>query len=375
MLLALAFMASLQTVPWPEDFEGPLPQDLAHPLPAPARKKLKSQDPPDGPQEERPRPTDYKARRGMEDLDVKYRVGIDLEYNDNFIRLDRKDFEAFQDGTKPEKFRIRQPDDFIYSPWAEAAVGVEVAGLPSLAGLRLTGYVYQENTFATHEAVNLFLKGKPYELEYTYEPDIYRREYIDIDTGRYASAFYDDHLFEFSMKFPVQRWLLVRPKAGLELRDYDAPFGYRSSVAALLSPRATFTVLPWLEPMVQFDFDYTSAFAVGIQPDVSYCQNGFEVGWLLKPAPKWELEFKYRYEYRIYTTSLDVGTDPSHSGRTDDRHRIVLKNEWKAARNLRVDATFTYWAIQSHLPGKPDLQDEDSTWRRHSYVLGFTYTF
>jgi len=323
-----------------------------------------------------PKAEDLKrGKPKKEDYDVDFKVGMTMEYNDNIIRLDKRDLEALRDGTKPEKFRVEQPQDWIYSPWAEADLALHVLGEASTAGLRLMGHLYQVNSFASNEALTAFLKGKHYNLEYTFEPGVYRREYRNLDTGVYESAFYDDHLIEAAMKFPIEKTVTLRPKIGVEYRDYDPPFLFRSSVAPFVAPRVTLTVLDELQPFVQYEFEWNDAFASGVQPDTSYLQNGVEVGLLSKIHKELELEVKYRFEHRVFTTKNDPSFDPSHAGRTDDRTRIEAKVVWKALPNLMLEASYAYWVTLSSVPGKPDLSDEDSNWRRHVYLLGFSYTF
>jgi hypothetical protein len=324
----------------------------------------------------RPHPEELKTKKPKkEDYQVDFRVGLTMEYNDNIIRLDKRDLEALADGTKPQKFRITQPQDWIYSPWGEADLALHVLGEPSTAGLRLTGHFFQVNSFASNGALSAFLKGKHFNLEYTYEPNVYRREYRNLDTGIYESAFYDDHLLEASMKFPIEKTVTLRPKVGAEIRDYDAPFLYRSSIAPFVAPRATLTIWKELEPFVQYEFVWNDAFATGVQPDTSYIQNGVAFGVHSKVLAELELEANYRYEYRVYTTNNDPSFDPSHAGRSDHRSRIETKIAWRALPNLTLEFAYAHWVVLSDQPGKPDLADDDSDWRRNEYSLGVTYIF
>jgi hypothetical protein len=338
--------------------------------------KKKKQDPPqEPPGAARPTPEDLQRKPKREDYDPAFRAGMTLEYNDNIIRLDKKDVTAFEDGTNPEKFRIQSRQDWIYSPWAESDLAMSDLGDSGRAGLRFTGYIYQINSFATHGALTAFLKSKSYTLEYTYEPGIYRREYRNLDTGIYESAFYDDHLLEGSVKIRLSDQAIFRPKVGVEIRDYDAPFRYRTSFAPFVAPRVTFAFLNELQPFFQYDFEYNQAIATGLQPDTSYYQNGVEAGLLSKLDKTVQLEVKYRAEYRVYTTSNSALVDPSHSGRTDLRTRLVAGATWKALSSLSIEATYIRGVVDSDVPGKPDLSNEESDWRRNQYLLGFTYVF
>jgi hypothetical protein len=345
-------------------------------LPDAPMKKRRKQDPGDEPPgAARPRAEDLERKPKREDYDPAFRVGMTLEYNDNIIRLDKRDVDAFENGTNPGKFRIQERQDWIYSPWVEADLAMGFLGQSGRAGLRVTGYVYQVNSFASHAALNAFIKSKAYSIDYTYEPGIYRREYRNLDTGIYESAFYDDHLLEAALKIPIEGVVLFRPKAGVEIRDYDAPFRFRTSIAPFVAPRATLTILEELQPFFQYDFEWNEAIASGLQPDTSYYQNGIEAGVLSKLARTVELEVKYRAEYRVYTTTNSPLVDPSHAGRRDIRTRIVAGVLWKAMPGLSVEASYIRGVVDSDVPGKPDLSNEESNWRRNQVLLGFTYVF
>ena len=215
-----------------------------------------------------------------------------------------------------------------------------------------------------------FIKGKSYSVEYTYEPSVYRKEYRDLDTGVYESAFYDDHLVEAMLKIPVHESVVIRPRAGVEIRDYDAPFTYRSSVAPFIAPRAVMRLLEYLEPFVQYEFIYNVAFASGLQPDTSYYQNGFELGVRSPFLPGMEAEVKYRIEHRVYTSKNDPSVD-SHAGRSDWRNRLVAGFTWKPTPGLELEASFAQWVVNSTM----DNPDEDSDWNRREYTLGVMYAF
>lgn len=339
-------------------------------MPASTKTKKRQDQDAEPPGAVRPQPDEVRrGRPKKEDYDLTFRVGMTLEYNDNIIRLDEGDLRDFRNGSKPDKFRIQDPQDWIYTPWAEASMALEALGESGRAGLRLTGYLYQTNTFASHPAFTAFLRAKPYGVEYAYEPSIYRREYRNLDTGVFESSFYDDHLLEAALRIPIRELILFRPKVGVEARDYDAPFTFRSSIMPFVAPRATLTVFEPLQPFVGYAFEWNQAFASGIQPDVSYYSNGFEVGVVGRPAAPVELELKYRMEYRVYTSSNDPSFD-SHAGRSDRRSRVVAGVAWKVLPGLTVDAAYAQGVVLSDVVG-----DEESDWRRNQVIVGFNYVF
>jgi hypothetical protein len=363
-LLALALLEPVAQDPKPD----PLP--ATEPLPMMKKKKKQQQEELPGATQTTPEDPRQGKKPKREDYDVRIRVGLEVEYNDNIIRLDDDDLRTFKAGTRPEKFRIKEPQDWIYSPWGEADMTLPLFGETARAGIRLAGHIYQVNSFASNEEVTVFLKGKAYSLEYTYEPDVYRKEYRNLDTGVFESAFYDDHLVEGAWKVHVHESVVIRPKAGVEIRDYDAPFTFRSSSAPFIAPRVTAKLLDYLEPFAQYEFVYNIAFASGIQPDTSFYQNGVEMGVGSRILPELEAELKYRIEHRIYTSSNDPSVD-AHAGRKDWRNRLVAGLTWKAASSVELHASFAQWVVNSTIKDP----DEDSDWDRREYTLGVMVAF
>lgn len=368
MMMLVALALALQDPTLAQDSR---PDPMPGISPAPKKSK-KQQNQEDLPGATKPVPEDMnkEGKQKREDYDLGFRVGMMLEYNDNIIRLDDDELREFRDGTKPEKYRIRRPEDLIYSPWGEIDMAFHVLDEASRAGLRVTGHFYQANSFASNAAFTPFVKGKHYSLEYTYEPSVYRREYRDLDTGVFESAFYDLHLFEAALKIPVAETVVIRPKAGVEIRDYDDPFSFRSSIAPFIAPRVTLVLWDVFEPFVGYEFVYNDAFATGVQPDTSYYQNGVEIGASSKVARGLELEIKYRLEYRSYTTNNDASFD-SHAGRSDVRNRLMAGVVWKATAGLSFEASITQWVVDSTVKDP----DEDSDWSRRQYLLGVMYAF
>jgi hypothetical protein len=368
MVLALTLVAaySLQA----EEPAAPRAQETVNaPAPAKARRQDPQEEPPPGPRVG-PAPKGPK-----EETRWRFRAGLDVEYNSNILRLDDRDVERLEDGTKPEKFRIDQPDDFIYAPWVEAAFTFPLLDGSNTTGLRFRPYLYQTNTIANYEEFTFFYKRDPVTFEYTLLPDVYRQEYKNLDTGEYESAFYREHDFELSARFAPAPPMTLKPVAGLRYRDYDSPFNHRDALGYLLGAKASVAATDWLEFGLEYEFFLNDAFASSFQPDTSYIANGLEPGVAVKPAKGLELALRYRYENRQYTTDNSEAVDPGHAGRTDDRHRWTFRTTWKVTSSLTLEAEYCRTDVDSNLPGDPSATDEETEWSRDEYILGIVYQF
>lgn len=324
--------------------------------------------PPPGPDRgARPRPAAEPAFGG--------RAGIDLTYNSNILRLDDRDVERLENGTRPDKFRIERPDDFIFSPWAEGSLGFPLLDAPATAGLRARAHLYQANSIANYEELTLFLRRAPAEISYTFMPDVYRREYRNLDTGEFESAFYRDHLLEAEVRARPWDAVTLRPKACLEFRDYDSPFNHRDSIFYGLGLRGGVEVAGGVELLLEYEFVINDSFARSFQPDVSYQEHSLEPGLAVRPLRGVELTARYRFADRRYTTDNSPATDPGHADREDDRRRASFGVRWRVSPAVTLEAEARFTRVDISLPHDPGATDEETSWNREEYVLGFTYRF
>src|SRR6185503_8176679 len=100
LILALLTLQESQVVQ-----DSPVVQESSD-VPAKKHKKKKQDPTQEPPGAATPKPEDLERKPKREDYDPAFRVGMSLEYNDNIIRLDKRDLRAFDAGTNPDKFRI-----------------------------------------------------------------------------------------------------------------------------------------------------------------------------------------------------------------------------------------------------------------------------
>jgi hypothetical protein len=362
MLASLALAAAVQAA---DPVRSPAPAS------GPAKALQEPQDLPPNPLD--PRPEKAPARKGPEELRV--RGGLRIAYNSNIIRLSEKEIDQLESGTRPDKYRIDEVDDIIFTPWGEISLRLDLFADPSRAGLRLKGHLFQHATFASHGEVDLFFEHENLEVEYSYENSIYRREYRNLDTGLFESAFYDEHQLEGSYRIRVAEDVRLKPKLGLRLRDYDDPFNHRDAVEVEPALQGVYEAAPWLKLSAELGLAFQDAFASSSQPDTSYRETFAEAKATALPHKTVELSAAYRLADRRYTTNNDPAVDPGHRDRTDDRRLATLAVLWKISKTVQVDAAAKFTRVSSDTPSEPDATSEETDWSRDEYLVGVQVAF
>ena len=337
------------------------------PAPAPKKKQQQEQPPPPEalqPQEKPAKPPPEPAR---------FRAGGEFGYNSNIIRLSESEIDELDAGTRPEKYRVKEPDDFIWSPWFEAAMRIEGDGL---VGLRAWYHVYSRNSFASHPQLDTFLQlgGGDFELAYSFEHDIYKREYRNLDTDVFESAFYDDHRLDASYRIKASDVVRLKPEIGVGAEDYDAPFNHRDALLFRLGIEGEWRATGWLRFGLEYGFELQNAFASSSQPDTSYQQNGIEAKVKVLPSKVVDIVLAWRIADREYTTSNDPAVDPGHRDRSDDRRRWRLQLTWSATASVLIDVEARFTDVDSDKP-HDDNTPEETDWDRDEYILGLRIAF
>lgn len=357
---------------------APAPEDSGT-QPAPKVKKKRQENPQEGPLPDPARVDDLKGRKGKKDKDeepsLRFRTGMEARYDSNVLRLSERDLRRLDDGTKPEKFRIEEPDDLIWSPWIEAAFVFPLFDIPTTAGLRAQGHLYRTNSIMDYEEYTLFVRHGVLAMEYVFMTDVYRREYRNLDTGEFDSAFYSEHELKLTARLRPIEGIALRPLAGFRVRDYDDPFNHRDSLGYLAGLRASADPADGVEVSLEYEFFRHDSYAEGIQPDTSYQEHALEPGISFTPVKGLELDVRYRFAEREYTTNSSPAVDPGHRDREDDRTEMTLRISWKISKDFSAQGEYKRTRVDADLPSDPDATEEATSWDRNEYLVGITYRF
>jgi hypothetical protein len=313
------------------------------------------------------------------DLAVDVRAGLELTYDDNVTALSDRDVERLEDGTRPDKFRIDEPDDFITAPWVEPSLKAPLFAEPTTFGLRAQAFVYSAHSVKDYQEYTLFARQRlgrrdTLEFDYEYIPEFYRREYRVGGTGPFDSAFYARHDFELRHRHRFNPVVAIRPEVAFRIRDYESPFDYRDSKAVVFGVRGEVEPLDWLEARLAFEHETLESEASSAEPDLSHAEFAVEPGVRLKPLPGLAFEVKYRAAFREYTTSNDPVTDPGHRDREDRIGKTTLGASYRFSKNWEVEAEVVLTRQDSDRPFDTGATDEETSYSRNVFTLGVTWS-
>lgn len=302
------------------------------------------------------------------------RGGLALAYDDNILELNGRQIDQLEGGTRPEKFRIGEPDDFVTS----ATIELELQA-PLAFGLEVETHFYQESSIANYEEVRAFAKrdfGKhEAKVEYSVEWDRYLRE-LQVVNNVWDSAHYSEHRLELSYRHRIGEPLSIRAAFGGVIRDFDSPFEYRDQRGYFLGLRPAVEPARGWKMFVGYEYKSVESAAGSAEPDTSYDQHEIEPGVSAElMGGRLEIVLRHRFGFREYTTGNSAFADPAHVDREDDRHRTILEVRVKPGKGWSLDARYTRWAVDSDRPYDVGDPTDELGMRRQVLSIGVSYEF
>lgn len=331
-----------------------------------------AQEPPASEKPQKLKPTDRPP-------EVAVRGGLELSYDDNILDLSHKQIDELRGGTKPYKYRIDEPEDFVYAPWVDLELKGRLFAAPAALGLKVQPHAYPESSVANYEEYELSLKqdfGKHEAgIEYAVEWDRYHRE-LKVAPKVWDSAYYTEHALEFFTRHKVAAGTTVRPYLGLMLRDFESPFQYRDQRGYYLGLRPSVEILPGWKIFLGYEYKSVEAAADSTQPDTSYVQHEIEPGTSVELwGRRLEILLRHRVGFREYTTGNSPLVDPSHADREDDRQRTLLEVRVRVGPAWTLEAGYARWVDTSDRPFDVGDTDEEVGSERQVFTVGASFQF
>ncbi|MBI4563291.1 MAG: hypothetical protein HY716_01185 [Planctomycetes bacterium] len=332
---------------------------------------LQPQEEPSTPSQPDAVPTDKSA------WNLKWNVTAELElrYDSNILRLDDQDIRQLETDSRPDKFRIDSPDDLIVSPGLEPSLSFPLFQYTALSAIRARAHRYLTNSIVDHEDYRLRLEVGVLEVAYTLTPRVYRREYREVVTNRFESAFYREDEVELAARWRPFKAFTLRPEAVLRVRDYEEPFDFRDAARVSTGAAAVLEPVRKVEVVLRYALLRNESEAGDFERDTSYVEHRVTPGLVLKSIEDVELGFSYRIGFRRYTTNNSPAVDPGHRDRTDDRHELTFTGEARLTRPLSLDVLVRYGSVDSDLPFDSTATDEEMSWKRLETAVGVFYRF
>lgn len=347
-------------------------------LAAPQTKAVKPQEGP----APRPDKASLKPKGTSTGPDVSFRGGSEIGVDDNILELNDKQISQLEDGNRPDKFRIDDPGDVVYSVWAEIKLRAKGLRDPLTAGLKLQPYFYQDSSIANYEEYELYvhqdLGMHEIGVDVGFDRDVYLRELEIVVPGPnlWESAYYDEYDLELFYKHRIHPNATLKGILGYEIRDFDSPFGYRDRRGFTIGVEPALEIAKRWKLFLRWEYADMEADASDLEADTSYREHEFELGAAVDVIEKvLELSLRYRLGFRDYTTSNDPAFDPSHADREDRRQRFIFQAKAKLSKSWAVDARYEYRDVDSHRPFDDDAttsEPGDST--RNLFTFGLTFS-
>jgi len=341
-------------------------------------------------QQQEPPATDRASLGKMkkEAVDVSVRSGTELIYDDNILDLNNKQIRQLENHTKPEKFRIDDPDDFVYSIWAELRIKGRFIGDTTHAGLKVQPYFYQSSSIANYEEYEAYVRqdlGRDQAgIEYQLDRDAYLRELKHsvtdssmVTTTTWESARYMEHDVEPYYLHQIMPLVSVRGSAGWRAKDFDSPFDYRDISGYFVAIGPIVHLGKGIQAFLRYEFSSMNADASSLDPDTSHRQHEIETGGEVELVKGLEITLKYRIGFREYTSHNEPTLiDPSHVDREDVRHKLAFRVKWKMSPNWSLRLEYVYRRVDSDRPHDDDATtSEPGNSTRNTVMIGATFVF
>jgi hypothetical protein len=319
-------------------------------------------------------------------VDVSIRGGTEIGYDDNFLDLNDKQIKQLEAGSHPGKFKIDEPDDMIYTLWAEVRLKGKFLSDTTQAGLKVQPYFYLSNSIANYEEYQVFLRqnvGKDTAgIEYEQDRDVYLRELRHFvgpwfaPTYPYDSARYTEHTVEAFYRHQVVPAVSVRGGPGYRIKDFDPMFNFRDISGYFIGVGPIVDLGGGVEAFLRYEFSTMNAEASSEEADTSHRQHEVEVGASAELFRRVDVSLKYRVGFREYTSNSSPLDDPSHVGRDDVRHKICLRARVKLSASWSLHVEYVYRHDDSRRPFDDDsTTSEPGNSTRNVVTIGATFIF
>lgn len=314
--------------------------------------------------------------------EVSTRAGIELSYDDNFLELSQKQIDQLESGTRPEKFKIDEPEDLIYSPWMELRLKAWLLAEPTAFGLKVQPHYFQENSIANYEEYEAFVAQHlgPHEagFEVELDRDVYHRELEIVVPGPnlWESAFYTQYEGRLYYDHRIAEGFSARAFGGYRQRNFESPFDFRDLDGAFAGARAAFEFGKPVSVFAKYEYASMESAAGPTDPDTSYRQHEIEVGGEAALFGKsLVLAVRQRWAFREYTTSNDPAFDPDHVDREDVRRRTLVSAQVNFGKTWSVELTYVRREEDSDRPFNTGDTAEAVGSSRDVWTLGMTVSF
>ena len=346
------------------------------------------------PQQEPPR-TDRNAlgKPRPDTVDVSVKSGSELIFDDNILDLNKRQLNLLESGADPARFRIDDPEDFVYSVWIEARIRGKLLGDSTQAALKIQPYFYQTNSIANYAEYELVVRrdiGRHEAgFEMQFDHDVYLRELgwtvwhpNSTSTSGRDSARYNEFDLEPYYRHQVHERVAIRGSAGYRFKDFESPFNFRDIEGYFAAVGPIVDLGKGVQAFLRYEFSSMNADAPSLDPDTSHRQHEIEAGSEVDLFKVLAISLRYRIGIRDYTSNNRLRLpdnsdgDVSHVDREDLRQKIALRVKWKVSSSWSVLMEVVHRRVNSDRPHDNDpTTDDPGDSKRNTVMIGATFVF
>ena len=248
---------------------------------------------------------------------------------------------------------------------------------------------YTNHTFLLNQN---FSKRLEVHFKYYYMPDYYLREYRDRDLNEYQSCSFDNTQFRLGISYRLAKMTELTLQAQYEQIYYNEHFTEYDSDLYLYEAILNHN-FSW-DWRCQFSFGYCISDNIGYTPSTisaepspfeedteygesSYEEEEYQIEIRRRQRKLWGSDtwftLQYKLRHRIYTTGNSLQSDPYHSARLDDRHRIIFEINRDITPHLEITIGYTYQWRTTESDYQPVIDAKE--FQQHIYSVTFNYRF
>ncbi len=328
---------------------------------------------------------------GDSGMDAALTGSVGGRYESNAQSYSDDDIQNYDAGLqRTTKFvDVESIDDWVQDYTAGVYLEKEFAkGRPTRFEFRSNWNIYGENDNKDYQQYSFEFKQRVtryddiVKFRYTRLPSYFNRYLFDEDTASYSKSELGKDMFSVSYWKRLTRVIRFRVLYVLEDNDYASAFDERDNLTHNIDVKLIFDdVLPNLK--VSPYYVYTTLDAEGsdndpaVDDDISYDQHAVGVNVNYEFMPKWHITPFYEYDFRNYTTSNSVASDPLHAGREDDIFTVGVGLDYDLTENISVGAKYSYVESNVTTDIDPSLTTRDDVlgYSNHIVMLGADFNF
>jgi hypothetical protein len=341
-----------------------------------------------------------KSRKKYPQYEFRFRLGT--IYDDNILKYSEKYLDRFMKSQDEGRFHIDTYDDLIFFTSLQFSSTFKVFGKQKTKiDAEVSRRTYLVNSIKNWNYFSIgftqYLPGRiNFRISYSYIPDFYVRHFRDdqwIELYGYEPITFQPYAFSKDYYgLSAQKYFFKNTKIKLTLNyatyyhnkhytEYDSKnwyYGISVSQPIIKSLKVDASYQFVTSAAKGYDASYqTPETTTG--PDATYAEDRFAFGityYLPRVFKrKHNLNFRFTFQNRYYSSKHPPLVDPLHAGRVDKNVRLYFNYNIRINRSIQLKAFYNWYGRNSDTYAKINKQyvSNEKDYRQNIYGLEFTY--